>query len=224
MEESRGFVVGWLLLLALALLTQAQECKEATPLHSTRASPPLCTFQSVAWFKVKSELEIQEMLSFVTDATNFTDPMYKGKVRLAKPGTDDVSLILTDVALNDSREYRCLRKWRCGGREKFRCDSVTLVVNEQSTSSTPVLVVPVNWLVAVMVVVVVVAVVVVAAAVVIVLIVYRFTRNRRASNQEASPPENEFTVHGAGPKGGRRRRPGAIAALGVIPPLQDAAS
>ncbi|CAN0419409.1 unnamed protein product [Lampetra fluviatilis] len=116
-----------------------------------RASPPLCTFQSVAWFKVKSELEIQEMLYFVTDATNFTDPMYKGKVRLAKPGTDDVSLILTDVALNDSREYRCLRKWRCGGREKFRCDSVTLVVNE---------------------------------------------RNRQASNQEASPPENEYTALG----------------------------
>ncbi|CAN0424545.1 unnamed protein product [Lampetra planeri] len=127
-----------------AVRNTASECKEATPLLSTlrqsitlpcRASPPLCTFQSVAWFKVKSELEIQEMLYFVTDATNFTDPMYKGKVRLAKPGTDDVSLILTDVALNDSREYRCLRKWRCGGREKFRCDSVTLVVNEPAAET-----------------------------------------------------------------------------------------
>ncbi|CAN0419356.1 unnamed protein product [Lampetra fluviatilis] len=151
MQQRAGLaMMAWMVLLALPLLTVAQQdCKLSippSPLHSTpRATATLqclasslhCTLQMITWYRLLSIEEAETIVTCNGSLCEVTASGYQGRVRLDTSQPHNGSLILTDVRLNDTARYNCVHQWRRGDVNETSTIIVELNVTEQGTTISP---------------------------------------------------------------------------------------
>ncbi|CAN0424494.1 unnamed protein product [Lampetra planeri] len=151
MQQRAGLaMMAWMVLLALPLLTVAQQdCNLSippSPLHSTpRATTTLpcharssrCILEMITWSRVISIEEAETIVTCNGSLCKVTASGYQGRVRLVTSQPHNGSLILTDVRLNDTAKYGCEHQWRRGDVIQKNTITVDLNVTEQGTTISP---------------------------------------------------------------------------------------